>query len=149
MFIKERHSDDLLWMDPPPSREVVYMDGIFNPKVGQIGTKSDKSGTFEVHSSVHFGSPSQNVLKMNFKSPRFVLFCANPIHFMSQTWQSCGSLCSRTHSFSPRLSSVFRNISRDGSEFVRWSIILQFDKCVDFNIELHFYILAMNPIRHS
>jgi len=31
--------------------------------------------------SVHFGLPSQNVLKLILKSPRFVLFVANLTHF--------------------------------------------------------------------
>ena len=30
--------------------------------MGQIDTKWDKSGTFQNHLSVHFGSPSKNVL---------------------------------------------------------------------------------------
>ena len=34
----------------------------FGPKVGQINTKSDKSGTFSNQISLHFNSPSQNVL---------------------------------------------------------------------------------------
>ena len=34
--------------------------------------------------SVHFGSPSQNVLKIIFKSPRFVPFGANLAIFKSK-----------------------------------------------------------------
>ena len=45
----------------------------FGPKVGQISTKSDKSGTFSIQISLHFNSPSQNVLKSDVKKcPRFV-----------------------------------------------------------------------------
>ena len=36
----------------------------FGPKVGQIGPKWDKSETFSAHNSVHFGSVSENVLKL-------------------------------------------------------------------------------------
>ena len=39
----------------------------FYPKVGQITSKWDKSGTFSDQISVHFGSPSQNVLKSDLK----------------------------------------------------------------------------------
>ena len=50
----------------------------FWPKVGHIGTKWDKSETFEVNLSVHYGSLSQNVLKIIFKNLRYmyVLFVA-------------------------------------------------------------------------
>ena len=39
----------------------------FEIKVGQIGSKWDKSVTFSDLISVHFGSPSQNVLKSVLK----------------------------------------------------------------------------------
>ena len=35
----------------------------FDSKVGQIGPKWDKSGTYSDQISVHFGSESQNALK--------------------------------------------------------------------------------------
>ena len=44
----------------------------FGHKVGQIGPKWDKSWTFSDQILVHFGSPSQNVLKSDLKSPGFV-----------------------------------------------------------------------------
>ena len=40
---------------------------IFGSKVGKNGTKYDKSGTFEDIFSVHFGSESQNVLKIDLQ----------------------------------------------------------------------------------
>ena len=43
-------------------------DGKFGPKVGQIGPKWDKSGTFPDQISVHFGSVRQNILKSDLKS---------------------------------------------------------------------------------
>ena len=42
--------------------------------------------------SVHFGSPSQNVLKLILKSPRFVPFCANLTQIRSQL-DILGSWC--------------------------------------------------------
>jgi len=44
----------------------------FGPKVGQIGPRSYKSGTFSDRISVHFGSGGQNVLKsdLNLKKSR-------------------------------------------------------------------------------
>ena len=42
----------------------------FAYKVGQIGPKWDKSGTFSDLISVHFGSSSQNVLKSDLKKSR-------------------------------------------------------------------------------
>ena len=42
-------------------------DGRFGSKVGQIGLKLNKFGTFSDQISVLFGSPSQNVLKSDLK----------------------------------------------------------------------------------
>ena len=42
----------------------------FDSQVGQIAPKWDKSGTFSDEISVHFGSPSQNVLKSHLKKSR-------------------------------------------------------------------------------
>ena len=42
----------------------------FEPKVGQISPKWDKSGTYSDQISVHFGSPSQNVLKSDLNKSR-------------------------------------------------------------------------------
>ena len=39
--------------------------------------------------SLHFGSPSQNVLKLILKSPRFVPFGPNLIQFGWQIWHPC------------------------------------------------------------
>ena len=71
-------------------RQVTKLDtGVeFKPDVGQISPKSDKSGTFYDQFqniwfnflrtvSVHFGSISQNVLKLILKILRFVPFGAN------------------------------------------------------------------------
>ena len=42
----------------------------FVPKIGQIGIKRDKSGTFSDQISVHFGAQRQNVLKSDLKKSR-------------------------------------------------------------------------------
>jgi len=49
------------------------------PKLGQIGPKWD----FLRSISVHFGSSSQNVLTLIFKSPRLDPFVANLIQFVT------------------------------------------------------------------
>ena len=54
----------------------------FVPKVGPIGTKWAKSGTFRDKIFVQFSASHQNVLKSDLKkSPGFVPFGANLIHF--------------------------------------------------------------------
>ena len=56
----------------------------FGPKVGQIGPKWDKSGTFSDQISVHFNSKSsksQDLLKSDLIGPRFVSFGSNLTHF--------------------------------------------------------------------
>ena len=50
-------------------------------KVGQIGPKWDKSGTYPDKLLVHFGA----ALKSDLKSPGFVLFGANLTHFGSNS----------------------------------------------------------------
>ena len=52
----------------------------FGPKVGQIGPKWDKSGTFSDQISVHFGSPSQNVLNYDLKKSYTCTIRANLTH---------------------------------------------------------------------
>ena len=48
----------------------------FGTKVGQIGHKWEKSWDFLISVSIHFVSPSQNVLKLILKSPKFLsLLC--------------------------------------------------------------------------
>ena len=65
------------------SRQMQSWVIIFGPKVGQIGTKWDKSGTSEDSFSEYFGSVSQNVRK--FSSNDQVLSHLVPI---SPTWGS-------------------------------------------------------------
>ena len=50
----------------------------FGPKVGQIGPKWEKSGTFSDQISVHFGALRQNVLKSDLK--KFRIFLTHFVH---------------------------------------------------------------------
>ena len=49
--------------------------------MGQIGPQMGQIWDFLRSVSVHFGSPSQNVLKLILKSPKFVTFVANLTQF--------------------------------------------------------------------
>ena len=51
----------------------------------QIGTKWDKSGTFQDQSQIC----NQNVLKLMLKSPRFIPFGANLTQFGCPIWHHC------------------------------------------------------------
>ena len=66
---------------------VVYnKNAKFGLKLGQIDPKWDKSDIFLDQISVHFGSPSQNVLKFDLKSLIFVPFRAHLINFSANLW---------------------------------------------------------------
>ena len=58
-------------------------------KLGQIGTKWNKCGTFKYYISVHFGTPNR---KLSLKSPRFVPLGTNLTQFGCQIWQHGSSL---------------------------------------------------------
>ena len=51
---------------------VCARDGRFGSKVGQIGPRGDRSGTFSDQISVHFRSLSQHVLKLILNSPNIL-----------------------------------------------------------------------------
>ena len=56
-------------------------DVIFWLKVGQIGPKGDKSGTFSEQISVHIGSVYQNVLKSDtYLGPKMITLAPNVIN---------------------------------------------------------------------
>ena len=56
-------------------------DARFGCKVGQIGKKWDKSGTFSDQISVHFGALRQNVLKSDLKKSRICPIMGNLSRF--------------------------------------------------------------------
>ena len=59
-------------------------------KLGQIGLKLDKSGTFSDQISVHFGAGCQNVLKSDLKKSRICPIWGHFDQFWAQislTWQ--------------------------------------------------------------
>ena len=84
----------------------------FVSKVGQIGTHWDKSGTLEDYFPVHTGSLSQNVLKIIFKSPRFVPVGANLTLFGHKSEKP--ELMGRTGVVRHQLSHPSRNPSSHG-----------------------------------
>ena len=57
------------------------MVGLAPTKVGQIGPKWDKPGTFSDQISVHLAPRAPNALKSDLKKPGFVPFGANLTHF--------------------------------------------------------------------
>ena len=62
----------------------------FGSKVGQIGPKCDKSGSFSDQISEHLGSARQNVLKSVLKSPGTVPFGANLTYFWPKSDHDAG-----------------------------------------------------------
>ena len=73
-------------IQPVTSRDIsvsriTIMNGRFGSKVGQIGPKWDKSGTFSDQISVHLARSSQMYWNLIWKSPGFVPFWANLTHF--------------------------------------------------------------------
>ena len=59
------------------------------PQVGQIGPKSDKSGTFSEQTSVHFGLLSKNVLKSDLKKYQICPIWNQSDPLWVQIWHSC------------------------------------------------------------
>ena len=55
-------------------------------KMGQIGPKWDKSGTFSDQISEHFGATRQNVLKSDLKKSRIYPFCGQSAPLLAQIW---------------------------------------------------------------
>ena len=83
----------------------------FIDKVVQIGPKRDKPRTFSDQISVHFGSPSQNILKSDLKMSQICPFRANLTHFESKYRSSIPLvLCVReirsTYLLSPCVSQI-------------------------------------------
>ena len=63
----------------------------FASKMGQIAPKWDKSVIFSDQISVHFGSPSQNVLKSDLKKSRICLICGQSDPLLAKIWEPCVS----------------------------------------------------------
>ena len=71
-------------------------------KLDQIGPQIGQIWDFLRSVSIHFGSPSQNVLKLILKSPRFVSFGADLTQFGCQIWHLWGNI----HKFDTPFASL-------------------------------------------
>ena len=58
----------------------------FGPKVGQISTKLDKSGTFSHQILVHYGTGRQNELKSDIKKSRIYSIWGQAAPLCELTW---------------------------------------------------------------
>ena len=86
IVVKLRHRDNLMYLGNNSisnNNKTEKTAGLSNfaSKLGQIGIQIGQIWDFLRSVSVHFGSGSQNVLKLIFKSPKFVPFGANLTHF--------------------------------------------------------------------